>query len=126
MAGPGAGLHLPIVADAAGAGAGAAAGAGDPAAGAAVPWTRHVLTDLGDSQSLDLDGGLSTFSAHLRRLQRILRASAEGATRDSDGEGGAARWRGGAGGECVVGHCRLTVSELVLKAPMVSALEATI
>jgi DNA mismatch repair protein MutS2 len=45
--------------------------------GAAVPWTRHVLTDLGDAQSLDLEGGLSTFSAHLKRLQRILRASAE-------------------------------------------------
>ena len=42
-----------------------------------VPWTRRVLADLGDAQSRDLDGGWSTFSAHLVRLRRILRASDE-------------------------------------------------
>uniref|UniRef100_A0A7R9TWJ0 DNA mismatch repair proteins mutS family domain-containing protein n=1 Tax=Micromonas pusilla TaxID=38833 RepID=A0A7R9TWJ0_MICPS len=57
-----AGLHLPVARGAAG-------------ADARVPWTKTVLADLGDAQSLDLEGGLSTFSAHLRRLQRILRAS---------------------------------------------------
>ena len=61
-----AGLHIP---------AGDGSGAGcEPSR---VPWTRRVLTDLGDAQSLDLDGGLSTFSAHLVRLQRILAASDE-------------------------------------------------
>ena len=57
-----AGLHIP------------SGGDGQPSR---VPWTRRVLADLGDAQSLNLDGGLSTFSAHLVRLQRILRASDE-------------------------------------------------
>ena len=48
---------------------------------AAVPWTSRVLADLGDAQSLDLDGGLSTFSAHLTRLRRILAAARD--TRDA-------------------------------------------
>ena len=31
-----------------------------------------AIADLGDSQTLELDGGLSTFGAHLKGLQRIL------------------------------------------------------
>ena len=46
-----------------------------------VPWTSRVLADLGDAQNLDLDGGLSTFSAHLTRLRRILAAALD--TNDS-------------------------------------------
>ena len=60
-----AGLHLPT----------------DARETAAVPWTSRVLADLGDAQSLDLDGGLSTFSAHLTRLRRILTAARD--TRDA-------------------------------------------
>ena len=60
-----AGLHLPT----------------DARETAAVPWTSRVLADLGDAQSLDLDGGLSTFSAHLTRLRRILAAARD--TRDA-------------------------------------------
>ena len=53
---------------------------------AAVPWTSRVLADLGDAQSLDLDGGLSTFSAHLTRLPHPRRRA------------GHARRRGGPAG----------------------------
>ena len=60
-----AGLHLPT----------------DACETATVPWTSRVLADLGDAQSLDLDGGLSTFSAHLTRLRRILAAARD--TRDA-------------------------------------------
>jgi DNA mismatch repair protein MutS2 len=60
-----AGLHLPT----------------DLNANASVPWTSRVLADLGDAQSLDLEGGLSTFSAHLTRLRRILAAALD--TNDS-------------------------------------------
>ena len=56
-----AGLHLPT----------------DPGEEAVVPWTERVLADLGDAQTLDLEGGLSTFSAHLARLRSILRATRE-------------------------------------------------
>ena len=56
-----AGLHLPT----------------DATKQARVPWTSRVLADLGDAQSLALDGGLSTFSAHLTRLRRILAAAAD-------------------------------------------------
>jgi hypothetical protein len=48
-----AGLHLPTDAPT----TAGDTGADTPAAGAAVPWTKHVLTDLGDAQSLDLEGG---------------------------------------------------------------------
>ena len=61
-----AGLHIPAGGD-----------GSDSTETPRVPWTRRVLADLGDAQSLELDGGLSTFSAHLVRLQRILRASDE-------------------------------------------------
>lgn len=43
--------------------------------GCVVPFFRDVIADLGDSQSLELDGGLSTFGAHLKGLQRILDAA---------------------------------------------------
>lgn len=66
-----AGLHLPT----------------DDSETARVPWTAHVLADLGDAQSLDLEGGLSTFSAHLTRLQNILRASREANEIAPDGRG---------------------------------------
>ena len=66
-----AGLHLPT----------------DDSGTASVPWTAHVLADLGDAQSLDLEGGLSTFSAHLTRLQNILRASREANEAAPDGRG---------------------------------------
>ena len=56
-----AGLHLPT----------------DPGEEAVVPWTERVLADLGDAQTLDLEGGLSTFSAHLARLRSTLRATRE-------------------------------------------------
>ena len=62
-----AGLHIPAGGD----------GSDSESEPSRVPWTRRVLADLGDAQSLNLDGGLSTFSAHLVRLQRILRASDE-------------------------------------------------
>ncbi len=41
-------------------------------AGCEIPFFRRVIADLGDSQTLELDGGLSTFGAHLKGLQRIL------------------------------------------------------
>jgi DNA mismatch repair protein MutS2 len=50
----------------------ARAGGSPPAASASLPWARRVLADLGDSQSLQ--EGLSTFSGHVARLGRILRA----------------------------------------------------
>ena len=37
-----------------------------------IPFFRRVIADLNDSQTLELDGGLSTFGAHLKGLQRIL------------------------------------------------------
>jgi len=43
--------------------------------GCRVPWFKRVIADLGDSQTLELDGGLSTFGAHLKSLQRILNAA---------------------------------------------------
>ncbi len=45
---------------------------GDGAQAPALPWARRVLADLGDAQSLQ--AGLSTFSGHVARLGRILRA----------------------------------------------------
>jgi DNA mismatch repair protein MutS2 len=39
--------------------------------GSRVPWFRIVFTDIGDSQSIEND--LSTFSAHVRELERFLR-----------------------------------------------------
>ena len=46
-------------------------------AGCEIPFFRHVIADLGDSQTLELDGGLSTFGAHLKGLQRILDAATD-------------------------------------------------
>ena len=46
-------------------------------AGCEIPLFRRVIADLGDSQTLELDGGLSTFGAHLKGLQRILDAANE-------------------------------------------------
>ena len=45
--------------------------------GCEIPFFRHVIADLGDSQTLELDGGLSTFGAHLKGLQRILDAATD-------------------------------------------------
>ncbi|OUS43233.1 mismatch repair ATPase MSH4 [Ostreococcus tauri] len=45
--------------------------------GCEIPFFRDVVVDLGDSQTLQLDGGLSTFGAHLKSLQRILDAANE-------------------------------------------------
>ena len=43
--------------------------------GCHMPWFKNVIADLGDSQTLELDGGLSTFGAHLKSLKRILSAA---------------------------------------------------
>ena len=47
------------------------------APGCEIPFFKEIVVDLGDSQSLQLDGGLSTFGAHLKSLQRILNAASE-------------------------------------------------
>lgn len=73
----------------------AMAGLPVPADGARVPWFAHVLADIGDAQSIE--ASLSTFSAHVASLKRILEAAAAdslilldelGAATDPD-EGGA-------------------------------------
>ncbi len=49
-----------------------------------LPWFDYILADIGDEQSLEQS--LSTFSGHIRRISRILKAIGEDGSRGAEGQ----------------------------------------